>query len=286
MKSSPILSVILLILSSPAIALQEARPKVADSHAASQLPTVAEFWQLMQGELASDFEELNSFVAAEYELAFTPTGPKESGWMENGVDMSAYLATLPGGVSGNALLVSGATPSLEFFGSFPAGILNEWEIVWAGEKSQSPLDSAGGSFVAIGKRHVVFIGNDSMMKKNNGYCTVNEISDVSPLMRVYRDRRFSFDISDEETIEIEAEAMLMHHFFKGIATPGFCVVYRHTDDDRIESSTYNESGQPLGNIDADEKPGTIVQDFDLRKHLTSQIEFSFLDEEDENAESE
>ncbi|MEO9470416.1 hypothetical protein [Parasphingorhabdus sp.] len=272
----------LLLFSAPGFALPEVQPKESDSHAVSQDPTIAEFWQLMQAELAPHLEEFNSFMVAEYERAFTPTGPKESDWTENGVDMPAYLDTLPGGVSGNALQVPGATPSLEFFGSIPAGILADWEIVWAGETSQSPQDSGGGSFVAIGKRHVVFIGNDSMIKTNNGYCTEKEIFDVSTLMRVYRDRRFPFDLSDDETIEIEAEAMVMHHLFKGIETPRFCVIYRHTADDRIKSHTYNESGQPLGNIDADEKPGTIVQDFDLRAHLTSQFDFSFLDAEDES----
>ncbi|MEO0441702.1 MAG: hypothetical protein AAF067_12620 [Pseudomonadota bacterium] len=213
------------------------------------------------------------------EEILTPTGAPKTKWRESGEDIAAILASLPGGPTANALLTTGEVPTLTFFGPIPPGLMDGWQLVQAGVNSVAPADAASGGFVAIGRRHLAFSDDRATENLDNAYCTRSDVEEFASHVRVYRDERFPFDASSETDRDPEIEAMALHHILGMMGNPQVCIIYEAIDQNSFREVTYTRNGEPLGNADTDSEPSRIVQNFDFREQLTSQMTSSLFDED-------
>lgn len=237
------------------------------------------FWQLMQSELKGVFAGLESSMEQVIEEILTPTGAPEKKWQESGEDIAAILVSRPGGLTGNALLTTGEVPALTFFGPIPPELMEGWQLVQAGVNSVAPADAASGGFVAIGRRHLAFAGDQATETLGKAYCTRRDVGKFASHVRVYRDEQFPFDAASETDRDPEIEAMALHHILGMMGNPKVCMVYEAIDQNSFREVTYNRNGEPLGNADTESEPVRIVQNLDLREQLTSQVTSSLFGED-------
>lgn len=248
--------------------------------------SASELWQVMQSEMDETLAELKKVIEPEMKLAVTPTGPAEKGWSKKGVDIDAYLDELPGKISGNALLTPGLAPSLEFRTAVPENILDGWEIVYRGSESLDPVQAAIGQFIAIGPRHVVFIGDSGTDKIDTAFCMSEPLINPMTVVQIYRDTEYSFDQKSEEDIQIEAEALMMSHMMNVVPIPQLCILYRKGPAGTFQQLVYDRKGRPLGNMSDADDVTRVVQQFDLRSQLTSKVDLSVFGSDGIDADSE
>ncbi|SIN59555.1 hypothetical protein SAMN02745824_0083 [Parasphingorhabdus marina DSM 22363] len=244
------------------------------------------FWQLMQNSVDQILDDMEPTLEPIWEELMAPTGSMNPDWQEAGVDVLALLSSRSGGFAGNALLSSGESPSITFFGRIPPKLLKDWQLIHAGENSTEPGEAVSGGFVALGKRHIVFFDGTKTEMLGRAHCTPEGIEDLPSHFRVYRDSRFSFDTTTDEDLDPEIEAMVLMRLFAAIDFPQICVVYEAAGKDMFREVTYNRNGEPLGNVDDGTQLTRIVQNFDLREQLTSKASSSLFDFIEEDAQDE
>ncbi|ASK88650.1 hypothetical protein [Sphingorhabdus sp. SMR4y] len=280
-----IVPVILLLAIAPASAAgvpDLSQPGIESAYATdvavSRHSPVAEFWQLVQSELAGDLQELQESIKIELAAALEPTGEAEADWNIRGMDLVAHIESLPGGVAGNAVLTLGETPSLEFFGKIPADILADWDYVQSGPKAVSPLAADGGVFVAISPSHLLFLADDEI-RTGNASCMTHPIENAADHVTVYRYSGTPFDPDSDASLEAEAEAVVMHSVVGGLGSPVICSVYRQDEEGRLLHFAYLPDGRPLGLMDDDQEQLEIVSGFNLYQQLNANYVSGFGDDE-------
>lgn len=242
------------------------------------LSPVAEFWQIMQTEIAEELQEIRESIATEVRAALVPTGGAEADWKTRGLDLLSHIESLPGGVGNNGLLTLGEVPSLEFFGKIPAGLLSDWEFVQAGPKAVSPLDAKRGIFIAISPNHVLFEADDEI-QVGNGRCMKDPVEKASDHVTVYRYSGTAFDPENDASLEAEAEAIVMYNVVGSLSSPVICSTFQRDQAGDLRNLAYSPDGRPLGQMNDKKDQLQIVSRFDLYEQLSVNYTSAFIDEE-------
>mgnify|MGYP003670383647 FL=1 len=261
----------------------ESTPLVAEGNEtgevdASTFLPVAEFWQMMQSEMAEDLQEFRESIETEFRAALVPTGEVETDWNTKGVDLLGHIDSLPGGIANNGLLTLGEVPSLEFLGKIPADILADWEFVQAGPKAVSPLEAKGGVFVAISPNHVVFLADDEI-RTGNASCMKSPVERASDHVTVYRYSGTPFDPDSDASLEAETEAIVMYNMMGGLSSPVICSIFQRDQEGRLINLAYTPDGRPLGQMDDEKDRLQIVSEFNLYEQLNANYTSAFTDDE-------
>jgi len=265
--------VILICAAAPVAAIPMDDPvSMEEAGKNTQSISVLELWNVMRSAMADSLVEWGNSLEPEMKAAFKPTGPAEKNWSKEGLDIDAYLESLPGKTSGNALLTLGSVPSLEFRGPVPASIMAGWETVYKGSQSLGPTESLVGEFVALGPRHVLFVGTSAVEKVDAAFCMPEPIENPMDHFQIYRDTQHPLDRSSEKDIEVEVEALMMSYMLSIAPVPVICMIFHKDPEGLIEQSVYDEAGRPIGHMSDANDVAMIVQQFDLRSQLTSKAE--------------
>ena len=239
---------------------------------------IIEFWQNLQSSMAEELQELSVTIEAEFRVALEPTGEAEPDWKIRGVDVPAYLQSLPGGIDNNAVLTVGDAPGLQFFGAIPADILVDWDFILAGSKAVAPTNAAGGVFLAISPVHIVFVA-DNEVQTANARCTKSAIDRAADHLTVYRYASVPFDPNNDQSIEEEAKAVVMHHLIGSMTMPIVCSIFEQDQEGHFRSYTYLPDGRPLAKIDDENDRLIIVSNFNLYQQLSASYSSAFADDD-------
>jgi len=250
----------------------------AEAVADSSLSPVAEFWLIMQAELAEELQEIRESIAIEVRAALVPTGEAEADWQTRGLDLRSHIESLPGGIGQNGLLTLGEVPSLEFFGKIPAGLLSDWEFVQAGPKAVSPFEAKRGIFVAISPNHVLFEA-DEEIQTGNASCSKDPVEKASDHVTVYRYSGTAFEPESDASLEAEAEAIVMYNVVGSLSSPVICSIFQRDQAGHLRSLRYTPDGRPLGQMNDEKDRLQIVSRFDLYEQLSANYTSAFSDEE-------
>ncbi|MEH6660885.1 MAG: hypothetical protein V7679_04465 [Parasphingorhabdus sp.] len=250
----------------------------AEAVADSNLSPVAEFWQIMQTEMAEELREFRESIAIEVRAALVPTGEAEADWQTKGIDLRRHIESMPGGIGHNGLLTLGEVPSLEFFGKIPAGLLSDWEFVQAGPKAVSPFEAKRGIFIAISPNHVLFEA-DEEMEVGNARCMKDPVEKASDHVTVYRYSGTTFEPENDASLEAEAEAIVMYNVVGSLSSPVICSIIQRDQAGDLRSLAYSPDGRPLGQMNNEKDQLQIVSRFDLYEQLSANYTSAFIDEE-------
>ncbi len=278
-KSFLLLALAGLAASVPAKAVPDiTEVEAVESVSASGEIDIPEFWKVMESELESELASFRTELSAAFDSELGRVAEPEPDWNVNALDVEVHLSQLDGGIRGNGLLHLGDMPMLEFYDGVSASILEDWELVYEGAQSKSPLKSKSGIFTAISPRHVLFGHDDDLERLGNAYCLTHPIEEAKQYFQIFRDSRFEFDPDNEEDLDAEAQAIFIAELFSAIRLPEFCAIYREIEDSQLVGLAYLRDGRALSFLNEDPDKIVIVQDFDLRKQLLARYDSSFWDQ--------
>ena len=235
---------------------------------ASQLLSIIQLWQTLPMEMADELEEFRASIDLEFRATLDPTGEVEPDWNTKGIDLPGYLESLPGGIDDNALLTVGEVPMLRFFGKIPADILDDWDFIHAGSQAVEPTEARGGSFLAIGPNHIVFVADDEL-QTGNARCMKTAVERAADHATVYRYAGVPFDPDSDPSLEAEAEAIVMHNLIGGLRSPIFCTIIQRDGDGSYRNLSYTPDGRPLARMDDQNDRLEFVSSIDLYQQLNA-----------------
>ena len=280
------LAAVLALTSSNASSVSDSAWKPVDDETVeedpgAQLFPIKELWRSLPLEMADELQEFRASIDLEFRAALVPTGEAEADWKTRGIDLTGYLATLPGGLDANALLTVGEVPMIRFFGKIPADILTDWKYIHAGPKAVGPGEAIGGAFLALSPNHIVFVADDER-QTGNARCMNAAVERAADHATVYRYAGVPFDPDSDASLEAEAEAIVLHNLIGGLGSPVFCWTVHLDQDGQYRHLSYTPDGRPLGNMDEPNDHLEFISPVDLYELLNANFNAEFANDDPSN----